>query len=399
MPTHDVLIIGAGAAGMMAAGVAGQRGKRVLLLDHAARLAEKIRISGGGRCNFTNRSVTPQNYLCGNPHFVRSALSRYSNRDFIALVDAHGLPYHERELGQLFCDDSAGRIIDLLKKECDQGQVQWCRPCQIHGIQRADHGEAGALFSVNTDRGVFRAPKLVLATGGLAVPKIGSTPFGYQIAQQFGLKVIAPKPALVPLTFAPDWQQRYGDLSGVTLLDAETACGNGRFREAILFTHKGLSGPAILQISSYWQEQDSREPIHINLLPDLNLLEWLMARRRSKVLIATALAELLPKRFVQRLCDEHDWHTALDQTPNRTLEAIARHLHDWQIHPAGTLGHAKAEATLGGVDTNALSSKTMEAKNVPGLYFAGEVMDVTGHLGGYNFQWAWSSGHAVGMAV
>ncbi len=392
--TYDVLIIGAGAAGMMAAATAGQRGRRVLLLDHAEKLAEKIRVSGGGKCNFSNRVVTPDNFLSNNPHFVRSALSRYGSREFLALVNKYAIPFEERDWGQLFCLESAGRIIDMLKRECDLGQVDWCRPCPIDSVRRGDDG----LFHVATPRGLFAAPNLIVATGGLAAPKIGATPFGYKLAEQFGLKMVAPRPALVPLSFDTRLQALCADLSGISL-DAATSCGAGRFREAMLITHRGLSGPAILQVSSYWQMADEKEPISIDLLPDMDAVAWLTAQRRSRQLLPNFLGQHLPQRFAQAWCALHGWEKPLDQMSNRDIEAAGTALNAWQVMPTGTLGHGKAEVTLGGVDTTELSSKTMEARKVPGLYFVGEVMDVTGHLGGYNFQWAWSSGHAAGEAV
>lgn len=401
----DVVVIGAGAAGMMCAATAGQRGRRVLLVDHAAKLAEKIRISGGGRCNFTNRRVDAEHFLSRNPHFVRSALSRYTARDFIDLVERHGIRYHERDWGQLFCDDSAQQIIDMLRAECEDGGVSWAMPAQV---QRIEHhgGAAPERFLVDTSRGRFAAHDLVIATGGLSIPQIGATPFGYKVAEQFGLAVVAPRPALVPLTLPPETLSRLNALAGASF-EVEAGCNGGVFREAALITHRGLSGPSILQVSSYWQaqaydaeEQDSDwSPVALNLLPGLDAESWLLAHAHDRSLLANLLAEHLPRRFAQAWCELHGWQQPLNQFRHAELRAIASELSAWKLAPSGTQGYAKAEVTLGGVDTRALSSKTMEARTCPGLYFVGEVMDVTGHLGGYNFQWAWASGHAAGMAV
>ncbi len=394
----DVVVIGAGAAGMMCAAQAGQRGRSVLILDHAEKLAEKIRISGGGRCNFTNRRVGAHNYLCRNPHFVRSALSRYTAQDFIALVERHGIRYHEREHGQLFCDDSAGDIIRMLQAECAAGKVVWSMPTHVAAISRNADGR----FALDTSRGHFTAASLVIATGGLSIPKIGATPFGYRVAEQFGIPIVPPRPALVPLTLPPETLALFQPLSGASL-DVEASCGEGRFREAMLITHRGLSGPVILQISSYWQAQayadDAWAPVSIRLLPDLDVADWLASHAQSKSLLANLLAEHLPRRFAQAWCALHGWEKPLNQSSHAERAALAETLGDWRITPSGTQGYAKAEVTLGGVDTHALSSKTMQATKVAGLYFIGEVMDVTGHLGGYNFQWAWASGHAAGQTV
>ena len=387
----DLIVIGAGAAGMMCAATAGKRGKRVLMLDHAAKLGEKIRISGGGRCNFTNLHCAPENFISRNPHFCRSALARYTARDFIALVESHGIAYHEKKLGQLFCDDSAEEIIAMLRTECDRGGVKWRMPCAVTAVTHS--AEKG--FGVESEQGLFRADKLVVATGGLSVPKIGATPFGYKLAEQFGLSIVPPRPALVPLAFDADEVARYGDLSGVSL-EVEIRAGAGRFREELLFTHRGLSGPAILQISSYWQ---AGELLHIDLLPGQSARELLFAAPRSRALPANRLAEFWPRRFAQQWCDAQGWQKPIDQMSDKALQALAEAIHDWQVRPSGTTGYAKAEVTLGGVDTEELSSKTMEAKKLPGLYFIGEVVDVTGQLGGFNFQWAWASGHAAGMAI
>jgi predicted Rossmann fold flavoprotein len=389
----DVAVIGAGAAGMMCAAIAGQRGRRVLLIDHYAEVGEKIRISGGGRCNFTNLHATHRDFLSANPDFCRSALARYTPRDFIALVDKHGIAWHEKTLGQLFCDQSSRQIIDMLRAECGQGGVEWWQPCEVHGVESTAPG-----FRIRTARGTVRASSLVVATGGLTVPKIGATPFAYRLAEQLGLAVVPPKPALVPLTFDAALLERYGELAGVSL-DAETSCAGGRFRESLLFTHRGLSGPAILQVSSYWQQANASEPIHVNLLPDVDAARWLRDSVRGGVLLSTLLAERLPRRLAQRWCEAHALERPVVELSNRAIEQAAADLHRWSVQPTGTLGYNKAEVTLGGVDTRGLSSKTMEAATVKGLHFIGEAVDVTGHLGGFNFQWAWASGYAAGSAV
>ena len=389
----DVIVIGAGAAGMMCAAEAGKRGKSVLLIEHYHKLGEKIRISGGGRCNFTNIHARPENFISANPHFCRSALARYTPGDFIKLVDNHGIAYHEKTLGQLFCDDSATQIINMLKIECDRAHVQWRMPCSVANVARGREQ-----FSVKADRGDFIANALVIATGGLSVPKIGATPFGYRIAEQFGLKIVPPRPALVPLSFDPESLAKFGDLSGLSV-DAEVSCHEGRFRESLLLTHRGLSGPSILQISTYWQNGSAKVPVHIDLLPGQNAGEWLGAHRHSKQQLANLLAERLPRRLAQNWCDAHGINLPLNQFSDKKLAEAANDLHDWQLKPSGTLGYNKAEVTLGGVDTHGLSSKTMEATQVRGLYFIGEVVDVTGHLGGFNFQWAWASAVAAGQAL
>ena len=394
-----MIVIGAGAAGMMCAAQAAARGRRVLLIEHAAKLGERIRISGGGRCNFTNRSVGPANFLSKNPHFCRSALTRFSERDFIAMVERRGIRYHEKTLGQLFCDTSSSEITTMLKAACDDGGVQWAHPCAVHSVSRAESGKSR--FSVPTGQGTNECESVVVATGGLALPQIGATPFGYRIAEQFGLAIVPPRPALVPLALAPETLDSLKTLSGVSI-DAIARCADGQpaFRESVLITHRGLSGPAILQISSYWQAQEgSRHPVEIDLLPDRNASDWLRENRHSKTLLPNLLAEALPRRFAQEWCTLLGWQRPLNEMSNRDIEAAAAALKHWTIAPSGTLGYAKAEVTLGGVDTSGLSSKTMEATAVAGLYFIGEVVDVTGWLGGYNFQWAWSSGWVAGQAV
>ena len=391
--SFDVTVIGAGAAGMMCAATAGQRGRRVLLIDHYKEVGEKIRISGGGRCNFTNIHATHRDFLSNNPDFCRSALARYTPRDFVALVEKHGIAYHEKTLGQLFCDGSSRQIIDLLVEECSAGEVAWRQPCEVRRIARRD-----GRFEVDTSMGPVECSALVIATGGLTVPKIGATPFAYKVAEQFGLAVVAPKPALVPLSFTPELLSLYGELAGVSL-ECEATCEAGSFRESLLFTHRGLSGPAILQVSSYWQQAGATKPIRINLLPGVDARAWLGAERRSKSSLATVLAQRLPKRFAQQWTDAHGWNLPLAQLSDRAFDDAVDALTEWQVQPSGTLGYNKAEVTLGGVDTRGLSSRTMEAAAVAGLFFIGEGVDVTGHLGGFNFQWAWSSGHAAGEAA
>ncbi len=395
----DVIIIGAGAAGMMCAAQAGQRGRRALLIDHAAKIGERIRISGGGRCNFTNQNAGPENFLSQNPHFCRSALAQYSQYDFIKLVESHGIQYHEKTLGQLFCDDSAQDIIALLKSECDKGGVKWAQPCEVKSI--APNREAETRYKVQTSQGNFTCTSIVIATGGLAAPALGATPFGYQVAEQFNIPVVPPKPALVPLALPPEMLDKLKPLSGVSF-DTQSQCGNfPAFREQALITHRGLSGPAILQVSSYWQFQEyqkrGKSPIELNLLPNEDVAGWLATHRHSRGLLSNLLSEILPKRFAHEWCGLHGWVKPLAEYSNKTLEEIAMRLQAWPLAPSGTLGYNKAEVTLGGVDTRALSSKTMEAVNMPGLFFIGEVVDVTGWLGGYNFQWAWSSGWVAGQ--
>ena len=385
----DVIIIGAGAAGMMCALTAAQRGRSVLLLDHSPKLAEKIRISGGGRCNFTNLNAKPENYLSQNPHFCRSALARFTPQHFIAMLTKHGITYHEKTLGQLFCDDGAEAIVAMLKEECDAAGVRWCKPCSVEKIERGD------AFVVTTSRGQYRAASLVIATGGISIPQIGATPFGYKVAEQFGVPMTKLKPGLVPLSFHPEEWAPYADLSGASL-DAVVSFGKRSFRENLLFTHRGLSGPAILQISSYWEPG---KPLSIDLLPGHDLRELFTEHRGSKLLLSNFLAQYLPKRLAEVVAAQWTENKPLNQCAEKALRALADRLKAWQITPTGTLGYSKAEVTCGGVDTHALSSKTMECTAVPGLYFIGEVTDVTGQLGGYNFQWAWASGYAAGQAV
>ncbi|HUL96341.1 MAG TPA: NAD(P)/FAD-dependent oxidoreductase [Usitatibacter sp.] len=389
----DVAIIGAGAAGMMCAATAGQRGRRVLLIDHYPEIGEKIRISGGGRCNFTNLHATHEDYLSADPAFCHPALERYTPRDFIALVESHRIAWHEKKLGQLFCDKSSVQIIDMLRAECAKGHVEWWQPCEIRDVRHD-----GGAFHLETSRRPVEAKSLVIASGGLTVPKIGATPFAYKVAEQFGLAIVPPKPALVPLSFEPRFLEHFAGLSGVSV-DVEARCAGGRFRENLLFTHRGLSGPAILQISSYWQQARAAEPIRINMLPGADVPKWLQAQRRSRALLSTLLAERMPKRVAQRWCAAHELDVPMAEMSAEVIERAARSLAEWKLQPSGTLGYNKAEVTLGGVDTRGLSPETMEARKLKGLYFIGEGVDVTGHLGGFNFQWAWSSARAAGANV
>lgn len=391
--SYDVIIAGAGAAGLMCAIEAGRRGRRVLLLDHAKKPAEKIRISGGGRCNFTNIHASPANYLSQNPHFCKSALGRYTPQDFIALVETHGIAYHEKTLGQLFCDGSSQQIIDMLLAEAEAVGVELRLQTALSDIRQTAQGFAA---KVNGEPVVCES--LVVATGGPSIPKMGASGWGYELAEQFGLALIAPRAALVPFTFSEQMLEHYKQLSGVAVADAWAQTGKTRFREAVLFTHRGLSGPAALQISSYWDEGES---VTLNLAPHTNVFEWLKARKaeQPKQEIGTAMAELLPKRLAALLCEEAGCVGKLADLSHKALQALADKVNCWQVVPQGTEGYRTAEVTLGGVDTAELSSKTMEAKAAKGLYFIGEVVDVTGWLGGYNFQWAWASGHAAGQAV
>ena len=388
----DVAVIGAGAAGMMAAAVAGQRGRRVVLVDHAARLAEKIRISGGGRCNFTNLQAGPAHFLSANPHFCRSALARYTPTHVLELVDRHGIDYHEKHRGQLFCDRDSQQIIDMLVAECELGGVAWRRPCVVRSVVRTDEG-----FRLDTSLGTMTAGRLVVATGGLSIPQIGASDFGLSLARQFGLPVVPPRPALVPLTFDSRSWQPYAALAGVSL-EVAVGCGEGRFVEDLLFTHRGLSGPAILQISSYWEPGDT---VTIDLTPGVDLAAEVLSRKPgNRQQVATVLAQWLPRRLAEHWVQVAQLSGGpIAETGDRPLRDLARALSHWELQPSGSEGYRKAEVTRGGVDTHALDSRTMEARAVPGLHFVGEVVDVTGWLGGYNFQWAWSSGYAAGQAV
>lgn len=386
---RDVIVIGGGAAGLMCAIEAGKRGRSVTVLEHSERLGKKILISGGGRCNFTNTSASPDQYLSANPHFCKSALARFQPADFIALVEQHRIAYHEKKLGQLFCDVSSRQIVEMLQKECDAARVEIRLNCRVQRVQKH------LRFQLETSLGVMQCDSLVIATGGLSFPKIGATDFGYRLAQQFDLSVIAPRPGLVPLLFGTAEQAVFGELSGVSL-DAAASANGASFRENILFTHRGLSGPAILQISNY---RDAAGPITLDLLPETPALDLLLAQRQTTRELKTVLGQHLPQRFVQAWCARCAPSRPMSRYSNAELEVLAKNLHAWKILPAETEGYAKAEVTLGGIDTAELSSKTMESRRVPGLYFIGEVVDVTGWLGGYNFQWAWASGHAAGQFV
>lgn len=398
MESFDIAVIGAGAAGMMCAAVAGQKGRRVALIDHAPRLAEKIRISGGGRCNFTNLHASPANYLSNNTHFCRSALARYTPRDFLALLRQHRVTWHEKHKGQLFCDQSSDAIIDVLRAECDAGHVAWRRPLPVEAVGHAE----GAGFTLGTPQGEIRARVLVIATGGLSIPKIGATDFAYRIAKQFGHKLVDTRPALVPLTFAQDEWAPYVPLAGVSL-EVNVATGErksgGAFDEDLLFTHRGLSGPGVLQISSYWQPG---QPIRVNLLPERDASAALIeAKGATKRQIGNLLAEWVPARLAHAWLETHQVSAdaRLADLPDKTLRRIGEGLAQWTLTPTGTEGYKKAEVTRGGVDTRELSSSTLMSQRVPGLYFVGEAVDVTGWLGGYNFQWAWASGVAAGEAA
>ncbi len=393
----DVAIVGAGAAGLHCAAIAGQRGLKVLLIDHAEKLAEKIRISGGGRCNFTNRDTTPANFVSANPHFCRSALARYTPADFIALVQRHRIGWHEKHKGQLFCDESSDEIISMLLRECEAGSVTRWQPCGVQALQRSAGG-----FELDTDQGVVLAKQLVIATGGLSIPKIGATDFGYRIARQFGHPIVETRPALVPLTFDPVSWAPFAALSGLSL-EASIETGDGKtrtsFLEDLLFTHRGLSGPAVLQISSFWR---AGTPIRLDLAPGRDLgAELLGAKQSSRRKLANELSELIPKRLAEawlaptpELADR-----TLAEQRDRDLSQLAARLQHWELKPQATEGYRKAEVTAGGVDTRELSSQTMESQRVPGLHFIGEVVDVTGWLGGYNFQWAWASAAACATAL
>ncbi|WP_284077434.1 NAD(P)/FAD-dependent oxidoreductase [Herbaspirillum aquaticum] len=393
----DVAIIGAGAAGMMCAAVAGQRGRRVVLIDHAGKLAEKIRISGGGRCNFTNVGAGPQHYLSQNPHFCRSALSRYTPQDFIGLVKRHRIGFHEKHKGQLFCDHSAEDIIAMLKAECDAGNVSWRMPCTVQEV-----GKSAEQFRIATSAGEIQASSLVIATGGLSIPKIGATDFAYRIARQFDLKLVETRPGLVPLTFDGKAWQSLTELAGIALeVEVETGVKKerGHFLEDLLFTHRGLSGPAILQISSFWKPGT---PLTLNLLPQLDVADTLIEGKGAlKKNLGNLLAQWLPNRLAEGWLkiNGFDAGARIADMPDKSLKKLGDSLNRWVILPSGSEGYRKAEVTLGGVDTRELSQQTMMANKVPGLHFIGEAMDVTGWLGGYNFQWAWASGVAAGSAV
>ncbi len=383
----DVIVLGGGAAGLMCAIEAGKRGRRVAVLEHADRCGKKILISGGGRCNFTNLHCRPENFISANPHFAKSALARYTPADFIALVEKHGIRYHEKTLGQLFCDGSAREILQMLEEECKIANVEIFVSTKVLEVTKT------TAFGIRTARTEFRSPKLVVATGGLSIPKMGATSFGYDLARQFGLKVREPWPALVPLLFASEDRSHYCDLAGLST-EVIASCDGAQFKEKMLITHRGLSGPAILQVSSYWQ---APSPVLIDLAPESKLtaaFDNAQTARNLKTLNA-AFREFLPNRLADRWLQLN----APSAFNNRALAELDRRAHRWEIHPAGTEGYEKAEVTAGGIDTGELSAKTMESRRVPGLFFIGEVVDVTGHLGGFNFQWAWASGVSAGRAV
>ena len=403
MHSFDVVVIGAGAAGLFCAGVAGQLGLRVLVLDHSEKVAEKIRISGGGRCNFTNIGTTPAHFLSENPHFCRSALSRYTPQDFIALLQKHQIPFHEKHKGQLFCDRSADDVIQMLLAECAAGGVERWQPCRVKSLQAAPAGG----YEIDCDRGQITSAQVVIATGGLSIPKIGASDFGYRIAKQFKLRLVEPRAALVPLTFDGQGWAPYAQLAGLALpVQIETGPADASpkqrkkavvFSEDLLFTHRGLSGPAVLQISSFWREG---QPVRINLAPGTDLgATLLQAKSQSRKQIANELAALVPTRLADAwVGDDAALQRPISDAPDKALQTLAARLADWQMVPTGTEGYAKAEVTTGGVDTRELSSQSMESTQ-PGLYFIGEVVDVTGWLGGYNFQWAWASGFACAQAM
>jgi predicted Rossmann fold flavoprotein len=389
MQSFDVIIIGAGAAGMMCAPAAGQRGRRVLLLEHLDQPGAKILISGGGRCNFTNLEIAPERFLSRNPHFCKSALSRYTQHDFIAMVERHGIAYHEKTLGQLFCDGSARQVVEMLMAECVEAKVDLRLGCSVSEISRPD------TFRVDTNKGVFTSPALVIASGGLSIPKMGATGFAYETARRFAVSIVKPRPGLVPMRVDGALLEMCKSLTGVSA-EAIVSCGNTAFRENILFTHRGLSGPAILQISSYWREGQS---LSIDLMPGQDAERFLKDRKRTRprAELKTVLAEVLPGRLGEIFAAKLQGPIA--NVPDRELMTIADKLHGWQVAPIATEGWAKAEVTAGGIDTSALSSRIMEIRSVSGLYFIGEAVDVSGWLGGYNFQWAWSSGWCAGQAV
>jgi predicted Rossmann fold flavoprotein len=390
---HDVAIIGAGAAGMMCAAVAGQRGKRVVLIEHARQVGEKIRISGGGRCNFTNAQAGPQHFLSRQPDFARQVLAHYTPRDFIALVRKHRIAYHEKHKGQLFCDGSSQQIIDMLRAECDLGRVQWLQPCDVQGVTQVATG-----FRLDTDAGPVQAQRLVVATGGLPVPKIGATDYGLRLARQLGLRVVEPQPALVPLTFAAEPWKPFAELAGVAR-EVRVTCGGQHFDEDLLFTHRGLSGPAILQISSFWNPGAS---LQLDLAPGNDFAAALvLAKQQSRQSLLNVLGQSLPRRLAQTWVDlqQLPGDRRIAEIADAKLKALGASLSTWSLQPSGTEGWRKAEVMRGGVDTTELHPATLVAHKVPGLHFIGEVVDVTGWLGGYNFQWAWASGYAAGLAV
>ena len=388
---YDAIIIGAGAAGLFCAFEAGKRGRKVLVLEHNAQVGRKILISGGGRCNFTNRDTRAENFVSNNPHFCKSALSRYTPQDFVELVKKHKIAFYEKKLGQLFCKDSARQIVEMLLQECQRFQVEIRTNCTVESVFKT-----GDFFTVETNQGAFKSETLTIATGGLSFAKIGASDFGYKIARQFDLKIVETRPSLVPLVFAKGTGE-YKNLAGVSL-DASVSCGKQTFRENILFTHRGLSGPAVLQISNYWRGNASN-PVSIDLLPTRDALELLEKKRENRQRLHNFLSAFLPNRFAEIFVVQKFSNKPVNQLSKKEIEKTAETLNDWQVFFADTEGFDRAEVTLGGVDTNELSSQTMQAKRISGLYFIGEVLDVTGWLGGYNFQWAWSSGFAAGQSI
>jgi predicted Rossmann fold flavoprotein len=390
MTEVDVIVIGAGAAGLMCAIEAGKRGRKTLILEHNDRIGRKILISGGGRCNFTNRQTPASSFVSANPHFAKSALARYTPQDFIALVEKHGISYHEKKLGQLFCDHSARDIVKMLEDECKSAGVMIEVNGKVLTIEKTT-----PRFTIKTTTGDYACSSVVIATGGLSIPKIGATDFGYKIAKQFGLRIIEPRPALVPFLFDNTFVDQYGELAGISF-DSLVKADSAVFREHTLFTHRGLSGPAILQCSLYWNAGDA---IVVAIEPESDIETLLKTNRSSKAYLSTVLNTILPKRFAEAFCADEGLNKPLNQLSEKSLNNFINKIKQWKLLPIGTEGFQKAEVTAGGVDTDELSSKTMEAKKVPGLFFIGEVVDVTGWLGGYNFQWAWSSGWAAGQAV
>jgi predicted Rossmann fold flavoprotein len=389
MRNYDVIVIGAGAAGLMCAIEAGKRGRSVAVIEHAEKIGKKILISGGGRCNFTNKFTSSDNLISQNPHFCKSALSKFTADDFITLVEKHNISFHEKKLGQLFCDGSSREIVALLESECKKANVEIFVNCIVNEIKK------DVSFEVETQQGKFTSESLVVSTGGISIPKMGATDFGYRVAGQFNIKLTEVRPALVPVTLEENERKIFGELSGISI-DCVVSCGKVNFRENILFTHKGLSGPAILQISSYWREN---EFISINLFPDEDLFNIFSKNSKSKIELINFISNYFPKRFAEIFCRTYFIQKPLNQYSQKDLKLISEKFHNWKIFPSGTEGFAKAEVTLGGIDTDELSSKTFETKKVKGLYFIGEVVDVTGWLGGYNFQWAWSSGFTAGQFV
>ena len=388
--SFDVIVIGAGAAGLMCAIESAKRNKKVLVLDHAKKIGEKIRISGGGRCNFTNLNTHPSKFISENPKFMISALNQYDPHDFIKLVDSYNIKFHEKKLGQLFCDGASQQIIDLLLSECDKYQVSLNKECIVENI-----GFLNGLYDIKSSEHTFSCKSLVIATGGLSIPKIGASKFGYDIAKQFGLNVISTSPALVPLTFNEDILKICKELTGLSV-DAVVSFGKTLFQEGMLFTHRGLSGPSILQISSYWK---LKEEIQVNLSPDIDIYEFLLQKKssNSKQDVQSAISEILPKRLSLIICENLNVRGKIIDISNKLLNKLSLFINSWRLNPIGTEGYRTAEVTLGGVDTDEISSKTMMSNKHPGLFFIGEVVDVTGHLGGYNFQWAWSSGYVAGQ--